>query len=163
MENTEIWASIAGYERYQVSTYGRVWDKEKDREVPQFINDRGYKIVHLTKNRTDKKARVHRLVAEAFIPNPDNLPQVNHKDGKKWERINNHVENLEWCDNKYNNNYGDAHPSQPVKQFSKGWKYLKTWDSARAAAEEMGVNPKIIRCCCRGQINSAYGYKWRYA
>lgn len=53
MENTEIWASIAGYERYQVSTYGRVWDKEKDREVPQFINDRGYKIVDLMKNKKE--------------------------------------------------------------------------------------------------------------
>ena len=114
----EIWKDIEGYEGlYQVSNKGRV--KSLSRLVvrvgkPNYITKEkilkcselkgtGYPAVKLGSNNNFKSMLVHRLVAQAFIPNPDNLPQVNHKDEI---RTNNCVDNLEWCDSKYNNNYG---------------------------------------------------------
>lgn len=110
----EIWRPIEGYEGlYEVSSYGRV--KSVDRydnnnhfrksELMNFFYVGGYLRVVFSKNGIVKKYLVHRLVAQAFIPNPDNLPQVNHKDENK---TNNNVDNLEWCDAKYNRNYGTA-------------------------------------------------------
>lgn len=116
LEN-EIWKDIHGYEGYyQISNLGRV------KSVPRWIyysdgrkyyyqsvllelntDHGGYRTVVLTINTNLTTYKVHRLVAEAFIPNPDNLPQVNHKDENK---SNNRVDNLEWCDMDYNNHYG---------------------------------------------------------
>ena len=112
---TEEWRSIEGYEgQYEVSSYGRVrsldmyvkscygsYRLRKGKILSPGIRPDGYLVVSLKY----KMFRVHRLVAQAFIPNPDNLPQVNHKDEDK---SNNRVDNLEWCDSKYNNNYGTA-------------------------------------------------------
>lgn len=112
----ETWKDIAGYENYEVSNLGRIRKKSsthnykcgnsyttKEIIIKQFKNEKGYLLVRFTKNGKKKKFRVHRLVAEAFIPNTNNLPQINHKDEDK---ANNHIDNLEWCDAKYNNNYG---------------------------------------------------------
>lgn len=113
----EFWKDIKGYEGfYQVSNLGRVkslakyqkgnggsifWRKETILKPAN--SGRGYLMVVLIKNKKRKSYILHRLVADAFIPNPYNLPQVNHKDENK---TNNVVSNLEWCDNKYNSNYG---------------------------------------------------------
>lgn len=113
----EVWKDVVGYEgRYLVSNLGRVKSPERDKVYPagfvchakeKFICvtfDRdGYPRVSLWKDRHLKTFQVHRLVAEAFIPNPSSLPQVNHKDEIKYH---NFPSNLEWCTNKYNNNYG---------------------------------------------------------
>lgn len=110
----EIWKDVEGYEGlYQVSNLGRVKslthyiikENYKPREVkgkiltPFFDRPKGYMSVSLSKNNKIKLQRIHRLVAQAFIPNPDNLIQINHKDGNK---SNNNVENLEWCSCKDN-------------------------------------------------------------
>ena len=87
-----------------VNDNGRVYDKPiAGKQMKQTLHDKGYKIVSLTKNGKTKLCFVHRIVAEAFIPNPDNLPMVNHKDEDK---TNNFVENLEWCSASYNRTYG---------------------------------------------------------
>ena len=102
----EEWRDIEGYEGlYQVSNEGRVRNISKNpyKMMKPHYNQRGYCQVALSKNNKYIMAAIHRLVAKAFIPNPSNLPQVNHKDEKK---DNNIVENLEWCDNKYNSRYG---------------------------------------------------------
>lgn len=112
----EVWKDIQGYEGlYQVSNLGRVrhlpytikWGGKLEhrplKEMNQHKNSNGYCIVILSKNSKSKKFLVHRLIAQAFIPNPDNLPEVNHIDEDK---SNNKVNNLEWCDRKYNVNYG---------------------------------------------------------
>lgn len=113
----EIWRPIKGYENlYEISNHGRI--KGVDRYVKgrygnlrfqkghirkATYNNRGYQAIPLCKDGKYKTFLVHRLVAETFIPNPDNLPEVNHKDENK---ENNYVDNLEWCTRKYNMNYG---------------------------------------------------------
>lgn len=130
----EIWKDIEGYNgRYKISSFGRVmsmWQSNqykthigKPKIVKPAEHRQGYLYVYLTNNGEKTKHYVHRLVAEAFIPNPDNLPQVNHKSEVKTE---NFVENLEWCDGKYNNNYGsrlekiaNKHKGKPLTEEHK--------------------------------------------
>ena len=101
----EDWKDIPGYEGfYVVSNNGRVMNVRSGRVLKVFNNYLGYKIVSLCRSGKQKTFSVHRLVAEVFINNPDNLMEVNHKDEDK---TNNNVDNLEWCDRKYNNNYGN--------------------------------------------------------
>lgn len=108
----EIWVDITGYEGlYQISNLGRVKSLEKkaglsnrkEKILKQHLDKDGYVKVYLCKNSKVRFLSVHRLIAEAFIPNPNDLPQINHKDENKQ---NNKIENLEWCSCKYNINYG---------------------------------------------------------
>ena len=120
---------VKGYEGYyEVDQFGRVFGLERiikvndngrnyekpiaGKQLKQSMHTKGYKTVSLTKDGKTKTLFVHRLVAEAFIPNVDNLPMVNHKDEDK---TNNFVENLEWCTNDYNINYGTARKRQANK------------------------------------------------
>lgn len=96
----EIWKDIDGYDgKYQVSNWGKVKNTETGNVLTPYLNKKGYEKVDLYHGRTRRKFRVNRLVAMTFIPNVDNLPQVNHKDGNK---LNNSVTNLEWTDNSGN-------------------------------------------------------------
>ena len=99
----EIWKSID--DRYSISNFGRVKSNyaNKERILKPYKNQRGYLMVSIRHAGIQKTMQVHRLVANAFIPNPDNLPEVNHKDEDK---TNNCVDNLEWCTTEYNCNYG---------------------------------------------------------
>jgi len=129
-ENTskikEIWKSIEGYEeQYTVSNFGRVRGLNRKDSIGRNIKSsiikpqrskRGYLQVSLCKNGTRKSFKVHRLVADAFIPNPHAYPQVNHKDENK---ENNYVSNLEWCNNLYNSNWGTRN-SRIVSKISHG-------------------------------------------
>lgn len=107
----------------------------------------------LMKDRKRHKCRIHRLVAEAFIPNPDNLPMVNHKDEDK---LNNEASNLEWCDNTYNSQYPD---NLGVYCFDLD-EYFK---SAYEASRETGVNHSSIRAVCKGRYKMAGGMWWCYS
>lgn len=100
-----------------------------------------------------KKYLVHRLVAEAYLPNHNNLPYVNHKE-------NNALQNLEWCTQKYNANYGSRNQkmSKPVYCIELD----KTFDGASAAARELGLDNSHIIKCCKGKLKTTGGYHWRY-
>ena len=99
----EEWKNVIGYEGlYEVSSIGNVRNVKRN-TLLRFSNNQGYIQVYLYKNGIRKGFRVHRLIAQAFLPNPNNLPQVNHLDEDK---TNNRVDNLEWCTAKYNSNYG---------------------------------------------------------
>lgn len=157
---------------YEVSNFGRVKSLSKviscwngfstiTYTIPEKIlaqrKRSGYLAVGLTKNKTQTTFFVHRLVAEAFVPNLDNLPCVNHKDKNK---LNNHIDNLEWCDYKYNNSYGTRtkRTCKPVKCIETGIVY----DSTVQAGKLTGINRVYITNCCNNKKLSAGGYHWKY-
>lgn len=162
----EIYKDIEGYEGlYQISNEGRVKSIRfgKERLLKPKTERKGYLRVDLSKDGKQKSCLVHRLVAMAFIPNHTNLPQVNHKDEDK---TNNRVDNLEWCDCTYNNNYGTA-IERKVRKLSQPILCVelnKVFQSANEAAR--WLNKKSAQAgiwnCLTGKYNSAYGYKWKY-
>ena len=169
----EIWCPIKGYEGiYEVSDQGRVKSigYGKERTLKPGRNTQGYLQVKLCKNGEKKMYLVHRLVVQTFIPNPDNLPQVNHKDENK---ENNSVQNLEWCDRKYNVNYGtrikkisekmtNGKLSKPVLQFTKDGVFVREWKSTHDVERNLGYFHNNISYCCTGRYKSAYGFIWKY-
>ena len=159
----EYWKPVVGYEGlYMVSNWGRVKSIKfgKERILKPVTNSSGYLLVGLYKNNIEKKYSVHRLVAEAFIPNPYNLPQVNHRDENK---LNNNVDNLEWCTNEYNINYGTRTErySKPVLQYTLDGEFVGEWPSARECGRN-GFNQGSVSACCRGELKTHKGFIWRY-
>ena len=155
MIEIEEFRDIPGYEGvYEVSNLGRV--RRDGKILKPSKNKKGYLLVSLFKNGTKKNARIHRLVAQSFIPNPQNLPQINHKDEDK---TNNTVDNLEWCDSKYNNNYS---LSKPVFQYDLLGNFIREWPSMIKVEEETGIHNSSISMCCLGKLKSAGGFVWKY-
>lgn len=167
------WRDIKGYEGYyQVSDTGLVraisrtilFADGRKRSYPEkmmpikewFENGKGYLMVKLTKHHKTIGFSLHRLVAEAFIPNPQNYPQVNHKDEDK---SNNCVENLEWCDAKYNNRYSH---STCVVQYDKNWNIVKEWECISDASKALNIPAPNITMCCTKKTRSAGGFFWCY-
>ena len=154
---------IVGYEGlYAVTSCGKVWSYRRKKFLKHFTNSKGYLLVDLWKNGKMKHFAVHRLVAVAYIPNPDNLPQVNHKDENK---TNNCLQNLEWCDCKYNNNYGTRNEKIsnslkiPILQYTLDGEFVKEWPSATDVGKEVSGH---ISSCAKGNRKTAYGYIWVY-
>lgn len=181
----EEWKSIPDYKEYQVSTLGRVKRLAYYKKVcsggKQYCEERilkpqkrkrGYQAVTLSKNSKVKSFLVHRLVAMVFIPNPDNLPQVNHKDENT---SNNCVDNLEWCNQCYNSNYGTSKYrisaklkngilSKPVEQYCKNGMFIMEYPSAIEASRVLGLNVSGITSCCNNNKKYSHcgGYQWKY-
>lgn len=192
----EIWKDVVGYEGYyQISSFGNV------RSVDRYINSsynstifrkgavmkqqqskKGYMTVHLSKNGISKRLPVHRLVAKAFIPNPDDLPQVNHKDTDK---TNNKVLNLEWitnCDNvkhaikngcinitdkkreasRQTVKIAMEHRKKGVIQFDKKGNMINKFESVSDATRKTNINTSNIVACCKGKLKQAGGFIWSY-
>lgn len=166
-----------GFPNYTITDDGRVFSLDyrrtgKKKEVKPSITNWGYFTVGLY-NKVSKRKRftVHRLVSLAFIPNPYNLPEVNHKDENT---TNNMVGNLEWCSKSYNINYGTRNErccekqlnrkdhSRPVKQFKKDGVFIKEYPSMMEVERQNGFFCSAISSCCKGKRKSAYGYIWRY-
>ena len=119
----------------------------------------------LSKDGKEKKQRIHRLVAVAFLDNPFNYTDINHKDEIK---TNNNVNNLEWCSYQYNNNYGtrnkrlSKNSGRKIVQFDLNGKKIKIWRSIQKAANYYGVKRTTICGCCAGRQHTSCGYIWRY-
>ena len=162
----EIWKPVVGYEGlYEVSSFGRVRSsnyQNKNKILKYDFVRSGYLRVTLCKNGKTKHYLVHRLVAIAFLSNPENLPQVNHRDEDKQ---NNHVDNLEWCSAKYNTNYGTRtqKTSKSVLQFTKTGELIAEYPSTHEIERLYGYDCSSIAACCRGyRLKSAYGYIWKF-
>lgn len=174
----ETWKPVVGFEgAYEVSTLGRVRSVDriiergtqkmevrgKERVLCKRWSGRLY--VTLRKDGRTFNKSVHRLVAEAFIPNPFRLPEVNHRDENPQ---NNAVDNLEWCDRNYNANYGTAiqrrteKVSTPVAQLSKDGVVIATFPSAREAERVLGIKHNHIMSCVnkKEHYHTAGGYRW---
>lgn len=152
--------------KYEVSDDGQVRTVSTGHIKSQKTDRYGYAVVCLSESRTVRKYRtVHRLVAEAFIPNPNNYPQVNHKDENK---LNNCADNLEWCDAYYNSHYGtgrersDKGRCKPILAMKDG-KIVKAYSSTKEAAADLGKNKATIRGALKGRQHTAAGYEWKYA
>ena len=193
MEN-EIWKDIEGYEGlYQVSNYGNVRSLNYANRgfvkklVPK-ISNRGYQWVELAQNGKRRQITIHRIVATAFINNPNNYPVVNHKDENK---TNNNVENLEWCTRSYNVKYSmERHPERftnflsghkgnrkkrdfyklkskyantHINQLDLNGEFVKQWFNFAELKHVMNYNNTSIKECCEGKRKTAYGYKWEFA
>lgn len=171
---------------YQVSNLGKVRNSRTGRILKPATNGAGYQDVGLYKDKKEKKFLIHRLVATAFIPNPDNLPVVNHRDENQ---LNNHVDNLEWCTQKENVNYGTsrkrASEAQKGRTFTDEHKQKlknnhadRTGDKNPNARKvicletkqvfacikeaKLWLGKKGISGCCRGIRKTAGGYHWMY-
>lgn len=177
----EVWKDIEGFEGYyEVSSHGRIRSVERDiverngiktqhlkgRIRKQIMGTMGYYMLHLNKDGHYKSCFVHRLVAEAFLPNPDNLPEVNHIDENK---ENNAVWNLEWCDHLHNQRHGTApqrisasKPKRRVEQLTLDGQHVAYYESRYAAARAFNRPKANIFFALTGRSKSAYGYKWRY-
>ena len=149
----EVWKDIKGYEGlYQISNTGKVKGLKRNKVLKPILQRSGYYYVDLQR----KRRLVHRLVAEAFIDNPDNLPEVNHKDENK---LNNSVENLEWCDSKYNANYGTRNKrrGKPIQCIETGIIY---W-GAREMERQLGIKHNSIAFAIKNGTRAG-GYHWQY-
>lgn len=198
----EKWRSIVGYEgKYEVSNYGNVRSVDRIDRTNHFRKGKiltlrtdkdGYKIAVLS-NGIHKFLKVHRLVAIAFIPNPENLPEVNHKNEVKDD---NFIDNLEWCTAKYNANYGNRNikisqrqkgkpnihcqgeknyfygkcfrgkdniHSRAVKQYTQDGVLVNKYECMKEAGKAVGVTPSAISLGCRGLRKTIKGFVWKYA
>ena len=160
----EIWEEAIGFEGlYEISKSGKV--KKKDRLLRQRKNNKGYFLVDLYKNGIRHQLLVHRLVAQAFIKNPNNYPCVNHKDENK---ENNNADNLEWCSQKYNMNYGSCPRrigeanSKSVIQHDKNGNVVGKYNSIICAERMTGISNGSIGDCLHKRRKSAGGYLWQY-
>lgn len=145
---------VVGYEGlYAVTSCGKVWSYRRKKFLTPRANRKGYLFVTLCKNYKMKNYNIHRLVAEAYIPNPGNLPQVDHIDNDK---THNYVNNLQWITNRDNVRKSR---NKPILQFTLDGKFVREWECAADVGKE--VNSTIVNCL-KGRYKTAYGFIWKY-
>lgn len=183
----EIWKDVKDFEGlYQVSNRGRVRSLDKKvccgiKNNPEVVKKgrilnplktgSNYLFVQIYKNRKPKIIFIHRLVAQAFIPNPNNYSIVNHRDENP---LNNDVDNLEWCNQSYNINYGNRNRkvaeklknypkfSHKVIQKTLDGKIIKSWESISEANRVLNIQRSGIAKCCMNKLKTSGGYLWEY-
>lgn len=184
-EEKELWEYIKDYPEYKVSNLGRIkrlaYYKNVCNGGKQYCEERilkpqkrkfGYLAVMLCKKGIKKSFLIHRLVAMTFIPNPQNLPQVNHKDENP---SNNKIDNLKWCNQKYNSNYGTSKKriseklkngvlSKAVERYNKEGDYIDEFPSAIEASRILNLNVSGIVSCCNEnkKYKTCGGFQWKY-
>lgn len=190
--NSQRWFDISSLEgeelkdlecsnNYCISNYGRVMSKErlfqagfltvhrKNTILKCMTSTSGYLRVSIILEGKKKQLSIHRLVANAFIPNPEGFPQINHKNEDKTD---NRVENLEWCTAKYNTNYGtgnerriqtrsDRH-GRNIIQYRKDGSIVHVYRGMKRIERQTGYNISAIKKVCKGEQLTSYGYVWRY-
>lgn len=163
MKEERIWAIKDGYlVNRDGNIYKMNWRNTGTmRKVKQGQSVKGY----LSFKCNGEVTLAHRFIASCFLPNPQNLPCVNHKNEIKDD---NRVENLEWCDHKYNDNYGTRNKrvaeskSKKVLQYTKDGVLVKEWVSAKEIGRVFGYHTGYIAACCKGKYKTAYDFIWKY-
>ena len=173
MTDIEIWKTAVydgePYEGFEVSNWGRIKSLNyhhtgRAKLMKPFEVSGGYLQVCLWKNRKRKWCLVHRLIAETFLPNPENLPQVNHIDEDK---TNNRVENLEWKCPKENSNHGTRNEriakalSKRVLQFTLDGEFVREWESTMECGRNGFIQQNVVKCC-NGERKTHKGFRWEY-
>lgn len=155
---------IPTFPNYEIDEHGIVRNKKTKKILKQHVDKDGYYRVMLVGNKPVNKP-VHRLVAEVFIPNPNNKPCVNHKDECK---LNNSVENLEWVTVAENNSYGTRTLRSSLTQGKTVYQYnlqnelISVYSSVSRAAKHLNVSAGNINSCCNNKAKTAYGFRWSY-
>lgn len=161
----EIYKVIQEFDKYEVSNTGNIRNVASHKILIPWTNNKGYLVVGLRKNGKTYRVTVHRLVAQAFIPNPNNYPQVNHIDENK---SNNNVINLEWCTNLENRRHGTVrrrigeHFRKPVEQLNFDNNVIRRFSSITEASSALHLDASTIGDCCRGIYSQSGGFKWRF-
>ena len=187
---TAVYDGILYEGLYKVSNFGRILSLNyrntgRAELMTPWEDKKGYLIVELCKNGKTKTCKVHRLIAQTFLPNPENKPCINHKiEGKKGKKINMVIFNedetidkerttIEWATYEENNNYATRNErvakaringkcSKKVLQFTLTGEFIREWPST-AEVGRNGFNRSHVSACCRGERKSAYGFRWMYA
>ena len=145
---------VKGYEGlYAVTSCGRVWSYQRKKFLTPYTDGNGYLKIKLSKDGKRNQYRIHRLVAEAYIPNPYNLTDVDHIDN---DRTHNYLNNLQWITHKDNVRKGR---NKPILQYTLDGEFVREWPSAMDVGKEVQSN---ICTCLKGRTNSAYGSIWKY-
>ena len=178
----ETWKPVVGYEGYyEISDKGNLRSVDRVETMRNgrtrmkygkplakvwYDGQHHYKGATLCKDGQHKRLSIHRLVAMAFVPNPNGYPEVNHIDE---DRLNNCADNLEWCDRQYNNTHGTIRArvatsqGKSVLQLDENGAVIKQWASQGLAAASTGASQTGISACCRGACKQSGGFGWRYA
>jgi hypothetical protein len=152
---------IIGFENYTIDERGNVFSKKRNRYIKPFNNKYGYPSIYLCSDGKRKFFLIHRLVATAFIPNPDNLKEINHKDENP---ANPTADNLEWCTRKYNNTYGNR-TEKCIESLGNKVMCVETkqvFRSIREAERLTGIKAPAICMVCNGKRNTAGGFTWKF-
>ena len=170
MDNQQLsdkteWREVKEYRNYEVNQFGQIRHKIRKQILKPRSNNGGYQYVNFKINGKNTNFAVHRIVANAFIPNPNGYTEINHKD---YDKTNNCIENLEWVTSSQNKQHAylrkenrESH-GKKVNQFTKDGIFIKTFSSVSAAAAEMGCCVAAISNCCLGRTKTSQGYRWSF-
>ena len=160
------WRTVIEYDKYEVNQFGEIRHKKRKQILKPRPNRSGYEYVNFRINGESKNFAIHRIVANAFIPNPNGYTEVNHKD---YNKSNNCVDNLEWVTSSGNKSHAykkiENHiiRGKEVEQYTKAGEYVKTYDTVSDAAKAMGCCVAAISNCCLGRTKTSMGFQWRFS
>ena len=170
MDNQQLsskteWREVKEYSNYKVNQLGEIRHKKRQKILKPRDNNGGYQYVNFKINGKNTNFAVHRIVANAFIPNPNGYTEVNHKD---YNKKNNCVDNLEWVSSSQNKQHSylkqenKKSRGKAVNQYTKEGIFLKTFDSVSDAAKELGCCVAAISNCCLGRTKTSQGFRWSF-
>ena len=161
IENKMVKINEPDLENYLINKKGEIYSLKSKSLLKPSTNKQGYTFVMINQ----KQRLIHRLVAKTFLDNPNNYKEVNHKNEIKND---NRVENLEWCNRKYNATYNNCHlrhsdwEKKPILQFDTKGNFIKRWDYAKEIEKEGIASASCVKQCCRNVLSISGGYVWRF-